>query len=148
MAGAATLAVALVVMVGIVVYLVATMVRSIRKECEDPKTSAWKHFSLSIVLCVLFLLSWAGQAVAQWQEFTDEQASHGQSVEIGDFAAVFSQATFENWQSEFLQLFSFVVLSALLIHKGSAESKDSDDRMEASLQRIEERLTALEQSPG
>jgi|ERR671924_25090 hypothetical protein len=148
MAGAATLAVALVVMVGIVVYLVATMVRSIRKECEDPTISAWKHFSLSIVLCVLFLLSWAGQAVAQWQEFTDEQASHGQSVKIGDFAAVFSQSTFENWQSEFLQLFSFVVLSALLIHKGSAESKDSDDRMEASLQRIEERLKALEQSSG
>jgi hypothetical protein len=97
---------------------------------------------------VLFLLSWAGQAVAQWQEFTDEQASHGQSVEMGDFAAAFSQATFENWQSEFLQLFSFVVLSALLIHRGSAESKDSDERMEASLQRIEERLKALEQSSG
>jgi hypothetical protein len=36
-----------------------------------------------------------------------------------------------------------VVLAALYIHKGSAESKDSDDRMEASLRRIEERLGTL-----
>jgi hypothetical protein len=49
-----------------------------------------------------------------------------------------------DWQSEFLQLFSFVALSALFIHKGSAESKDSDERMQKSLDRIEKRLNALE----
>jgi hypothetical protein len=46
-------------------------------------------------------------------------------------------------QSEFLQLFSFVVLAALFIHRGSAESKDSVDRMEAALKRMEERLDRL-----
>ena len=49
----------------------------------------------------------------------------------GDFLGEFSQSTLENWQSEFLQLFAFVVLAALFVHKGSAESKDSDDRVEA-----------------
>ena len=49
----------------------------------------------------------------------------------------------ENWQSEFLQLFSFVTLAALYIHKGSAESKDSDEKVEASLRRIEEHLGTL-----
>lgn len=61
-------------------------------------------------------------------------------MEVGDFTAELTQSTLENWQSEFLQLFSFVVLSALLIHRGSAESKDSADRMEAALKRIEEKL--------
>jgi hypothetical protein len=55
----------------------------------------------------------------------------------------FGQSTLENWQSEFLQLFSFVTLAALFIHKGSAESKDSDEEVEASLRRIEENLGTL-----
>ena len=49
----------------------------------------------------------------------------------------------ENWQSEFLQLFSFVVLAGLYIHKGSAESKDGEEKLEASLRRIEEKLGTL-----
>ena len=40
-------------------------------------------------------------------------------------------------------MFSFVVLSALYVHKGSAESKDTDEKLEASLRRIEERLGTL-----
>ncbi|HEY3483996.1 MAG TPA: DUF6766 family protein, partial [Ilumatobacteraceae bacterium] len=44
---------------------------------------------------------------------------------------------------EFLQLFSFVVLAALFIHKGSAESKDSEEKIEASLRRIEAHLGTL-----
>jgi hypothetical protein len=72
---------------------------------------------------------------------TDEQQTHGETVELGDFYAQFMQSTLENWQSEFLQLFSFVTLAALYIHKGSAESKDSDEKMEASL-----RLTRLPRS--
>ena len=52
----------------------------------------------------------------------------------------FTTSTLENWQSEFLQLFSFTIMAAVLIHKGSAESKDSDDRMEEALQRIEKKL--------
>ncbi|MDQ4142526.1 MAG: hypothetical protein M3198_02100 [Actinomycetota bacterium] len=95
---------------------------------------------MSLSLCILFFVSWAGQGVAQRQEFTDEQRAHHESVEVGDFLASFSQSTLENWQSEFLQLFSFVVLSALLIDSGSAESRDSDDRMEAALKRIEDKL--------
>lgn len=97
------------------------------------------------MLAVLFFSSWVAQAMAQWHEFTEKQRTHGEPVEILDFLAEFSAATLENWQSEFLQLFSFVVLSALLLHRGSAESKDSDERMEQALQRIEK---ALETSKG
>ena len=103
-------------------------------------TRTWKNFGLCIAFCLLFFITWAAQGVAQWQVFTDEQREHHQPVEVGDFTAEFSQSTLENWQSEFLQLFSFVVMSALLIHKGSAESKDSDDRMEEALNRIEKTI--------
>jgi hypothetical protein len=87
--------------------------------------------------------TWLGQGVAQWQTYTDQLREHGQPTEVGDFVSEFGQSTLENWQSEFLQLFSFVVLAALYIHKGSAESKDSDEKLEASLRRIEEHLGTL-----
>ncbi len=128
-------------MLAISLYLVTSMVRSIRQGRRGRGVGgAWSNYGLSLVLCILFFLTRAGQGVAQWQQFTDEQTEHAQSAEVGDFVAAFSQSTLENWQSEFLQLFSFVVLSALLIHHGSAESKDSDDRVEAALDRTEEKL--------
>ena len=55
----------------------------------------------------------------------------------------FLAATFENWQSEFLQLLAMVVLTSFLIHRGSAESKDSNDRMESKLDAIQDRLDEL-----
>lgn len=69
--------------------------------------------------------------------------AHGSDPQVGDFVAEFAKSTLESWQSEFLQLFSFVVLAALYIHKGSAESKDGEENIEASLRRIEEHLGTL-----
>ena len=91
----------------------------------------------------LFFATWVGHGIAQWQRYTDEQREHRQPVEVGDFISDFGTSTLENWQSEFLQLFSFVTLAALYIHKGSAESKDGTEKMEASLRRIEEKLDTL-----
>jgi len=124
------------------VFLLAAMVRSIRNERTKGR-SVWREFGLGLVLLVLFLVTWLGQGISQWQTFTDEQGSHGEEPELGDFVSEFSQSTLENWQSEFLQLFSFVVLAALYIHKGSAESKDGEEKMEAALRRIEEHLGTL-----
>jgi hypothetical protein len=133
------MALVLLLMVGITVYLAGTLTRSIQHEKKISRR-LWKNFGLSLGFCLLFFLSWIGQAAAEWQAFTDEQRVHGQQPEMGDFLGQFSQSTLENWQSEFLQLFSFTVMSAVLIHKGSAESRDSDDRMEAALKRIEFKL--------
>ncbi len=129
------------VMVATAGYLVGSMLRSIQDEKKSNNIQkVWKNFGLSIAFCILFFVTWVAQGVAQWQEYTDEQLEHEESVKVGDFVANFSKSTLENWQSEFLQLFSFVVLSALLIHHGSAESKDSDDRIEEALLRIENKL--------
>ena len=92
---------------------------------------------------LLFFATWIGHGISQWQRYTDEQLAHNEEVSVGDFLSDFSTSTLENWQSEFLQLFSFVTLAALFIHKGSAESKDGEDKIEASLRRIEEKLGTL-----
>ena len=139
MGGAVVMAFVIVVMLAITLYLVGTLARSIRNE-KRTRMRLWKNFGLSLGFCALFFLSWVGQAASEWQRFTDEQRQHRQDPEIGDFLAEFSQSTLENWQSEFLQLFSFTVMAAVLIHKGSAESRDGDDRIEAALKRIEDKL--------
>ena len=104
----------------------------------------WRDYNLSVVLGLLFVTTWIGQLITQWFTFAGEQQEHNQPLQIGQFLWEFWQSTLENWQSEFLQLFSFVVLASLFIHKGSAESKDSDEQMQQSLDRIEKRLKALE----
>jgi hypothetical protein len=139
--------VALVIGVGTLAWIVTATARSIRDE-RDRRRSIWREFGLSIVLMVLFFASWGAQAILQWQEFTDDQRAMGQPVKIGDFLASFGQSTFENWQSEFLQLFAFVTLAALYVHKGSSESKDGTEKLEASLRRIEERLGTLPPAAG
>ena len=134
------------IVVGTLGFLIFATVRSIRNE-RMPGRSIWKDFGLGLVLMILFFVTWIAHGITEWQVYTDEQKAHGQPIEAGDFFAEFGQGTLENWQSEFLQLFSFVTLAALYVHKGSAESKDSDEEMMASLQRIEERLGILEKVP-
>jgi hypothetical protein len=125
-------------------YLVFSMFRSIRNEKRRARlTRTVKNFGLSIGFCTLFLWTWAAHGLAEWQVYTHQQSAHGEPVRILEFAEEFSQSTLENWQSEFLQLFSFVVLSAMFIHRGSPESRDSGDRMEEALKRIEKRLDQL-----
>jgi succinate dehydrogenase hydrophobic anchor subunit len=142
---ASILAVTGVVLAGISILLFALLIKSILDERRSSQVRrTWANFGLSIAFASLFLISWAAQAVAEWGVYAQEQRAHGEPTVIGDYLVQFGQSTFENWQSEFLQLFSFVVLSALLIHRGSAESKDSDDRMERKIEDIAKRLDELD----
>lgn len=100
----------------------------------------FKNYGLSITLCALFLASWVGQGYFQWKEFISEQQTHNQPIQVNQYFNSFMQATFENWQSEFLQLFTFVVLATYLIHKGSPQSKDGDDEMRKMIKDIQKKL--------
>ncbi|HYP06108.1 MAG TPA: DUF6766 family protein [Bryobacteraceae bacterium] len=107
----------------------------------------WSNYNLSIVLALLFLVCWVIQTWTGWMHFQAEQMEHGQTPELfgnSGYVWQWAAATFENWQSEFLQLLSFVVLTSFLIHRGSHESKDSDEEMQATLARIEQRLASIE----
>jgi hypothetical protein len=85
---------------------------------------------LSIVLVSSFLIFWAGQSLAGYREHLEEQRQHGQQG--GSYLSYlesshFWEATTENWESEFLQIFAYVFLTAFLYQKGSAESKKLDE---------------------
>jgi hypothetical protein len=110
-------------------------------------TSVLRNYSLSIVLAGLFFVSWLLQATSGWVEFAAAQESHGEVAQLfggSGYIWEFVARTFENWQSEFLQLFTMVVLTAFLIHRGSTESKDSDEELKMMLNRIEQRVVGLE----
>jgi hypothetical protein len=138
--------VAIVLAVAALAFVVFSMARSIADH-RSPNRSVWREFGLGLALMILFFATWFAQGIAEWQTYTDEQRAHNETTSAGDFVSEFSQSTLENWQSEFLQLFAFVSLAALYIHKGSAESKDSDEKVEASLRRIEEELGTLPLTP-
>jgi len=141
--GAVMMVVAALIALGSLGWLMAATVRSISDERTGDR-SLFREFGLSMALITLFFASWIGQAITQWQEFTDEQASHGAPAKLGDFMASFGQSTLENWQSEFLQVFVFIVLTTFLVHRKSHESPDTDYDTEAALRRIEAKLDRLE----
>jgi hypothetical protein len=82
------------------------------------------------LLAVLFLGSWIGQFVAQLIEVGNEARSHGESFSMSEFWPQFLASTFENWQSEWLQLFvQGVVLLGMkhLLFKADAEDVEKLD---------------------
>lgn len=85
-----------------------------------------RNNSLSLVFLVLFLVALAAQFFAGMDENNKERAKDGKApLSAGQYiqSGHFIQATFENWESEFLQMALFVWLTIFLYQKGSSESK-------------------------
>jgi len=95
-----------------------------------------KAYGFGIVTLGLFLLSWAGQFIAQMITERNDAQQHGESFTWSDFWPQFFSSTFENWQSEFLQLVWQAIGLALLFLWGSSQSKESDERIEAKIDRL------------
>jgi hypothetical protein len=89
----------------------------------------WKNNSLSIVMFTLFALCLVGHSIAGWKVYNDEQREHG-GTQVGYVAFLgtneFGETVFENWESEFLQMAAYVILTVFLYQKGSSESKKHD----------------------
>ncbi|MGE0871007.1 MAG: DUF6766 family protein [Kofleriaceae bacterium] len=92
------------------------------------------------VTLALFVFSLTGHWVFAWLDYVAEQRGLGQPVEISEYVYRTLEATFENWQSEFLQLIWQVVGLALLFFVGSPQSKEGDERQEEKLDWIMRRL--------
>ncbi|RYD96274.1 MAG: hypothetical protein EOP54_14125 [Sphingobacteriales bacterium] len=96
---------------------------------DQKKYSFFKRNGLSIVLLSLMLIALIGQVVTGFFTKNKEMAEDGlrelsmtQYLQSGHFM----QATFENWESEFLQMALYVLLTIRLFQAGSSESKDPD----------------------
>jgi hypothetical protein len=93
----------------------------------------FRNNSLSIVFFLFFVIALVLQAVTGLKEHNEEMMNDGgQVLNMGQylFSGHFLQSTFENWESEFLQMAMFLVFSMFLYQKGSSESKDPDKEEE------------------
>lgn len=94
----------------------------------------------------LFAVFFAGMVISGAATYNQEQRDHGEQTTVsipgylltGDFV----EATFENWESEFLQMGMYVVLTAFLYQRGSSESKPTGHRAPQDRDPHTEKLTA------
>ena len=89
---------------------------------------AYGWITLSFFLVSLILHWYFG-----WASFVDEQLAHGQSADVASYTNEMLRDTFENWQSEFLQLLWQVAGLAYFLYIGSPASKENDDRLEVKI---------------
>ena len=95
-----------------------------------------KKFGFAWVTLGFLFISIFGHWLFGWFAYVDEQQTHGAAVEVGGYVVELLRQTFENWQSEFLQLLWQVVGLTILLYVGSPQSKESEDRSEAKLDAI------------
>lgn len=112
---------------------------------EKPEIAAARHgvlgkYSYAWITLAFFLVSLVLHWHFGWQAFQDQAREHGQVPEFSQFITEASRDTFENWQSEFLQLLWQVGGLALFLYVGSPQSKEGDDRHEAKLDAILRRV--------
>lgn len=101
---------------------------------------------LSIAFLIFFIASFCGQVYTGLMEHNKFLAGHHSAAEtLGRYLASghFIEATFENWESEFLQMGLFVVMTIFLRQQGSSESKKCDEPFFDPSE-----LTAKEKSAG
>lgn len=92
-----------------------------------------RKYAYAWITIAFFLISIAGHWLFGWYAYVDEAAEHGQQAEVTSYLIEMGRDTFENWQSEFLQLLWQVVGLAYFLYVGSPSSKENDDRTEAKL---------------
>jgi hypothetical protein len=91
----------------------------------------WHYNGLSITFLGLFLVFQLGLSIVGQRQYNQERVEH-QRPTLSYLAYLsnpaFLETTMENWESEFLQMFAYVVLTAFLFQKGASESKDPDQK--------------------
>lgn len=92
-----------------------------------------KRYAYAWITIAFFLISFGLHWLFGWYSFVNEAAQHGQQPEVSEYLAEMGRDTFENWQSEFLQLLWQVVGLAYFLYVGSPASKENDDRLEAKV---------------
>jgi hypothetical protein len=107
--------------------------------------SFWRRNALGLTCFAVFVVLVIALALTGHRAYNAEQHVLGNPrVSFATYLGEghFWEAVFENWESEFLQMAAYVMLTVFLIQKGSSESKDpdkhdrvDDDPREADLRR-------------
>ncbi|TQS28486.1 DUF6766 family protein [Microbispora sp. KK1-11] len=104
--------------------------------------------ALALCFLLLFLVTLAGQSVAGTAAFNEEQVANGGSpVTWAEYitSSSFAVDVAENWQSEYLQFFLYILITVWLIQRGSPESKK---RGEEGLESDAEQKVGPHAAPG
>jgi hypothetical protein len=99
-----------------------------------------KKYGFAWVTLGFLAVSLVGHWVFGWFAFVDEQTDIGAPISTGAYVIEMLRDTFENWQSEFLQLLWQVGGLALFLYLGSPQSREGDERKEEKLDAILRRL--------
>ena len=97
--------------------------------CKPPGMKFFRENGLSIILFALFAFALVGQYLAGWHSYNQDQQMHGRAIVTATeylSEGHFWEALFENWESEFLQMAAYILLTVFLFQKGSSESKRID----------------------
>jgi len=103
----------------------------------NPIARLWRNCSLSLVLLTCFLLALVAQVlVGHAVDNQDVVEAGGQPLTLLQYlgSGHFMEATFENWESEFLQMAMYVVLTVRLRQRGSAESRPVEGGTDATVE--------------
>ena len=95
--------------------------------------SIFRKYAYAWITVAFFLVSLGLHWWFGWQAYVDEAREHGTMPEANAYLVEMGRDTFENWQSEFLQLLWQVVGLAYFLYLGSPSSKENDDRVEAKI---------------
>lgn len=106
---------------------------SARQEQAAGKAGALGKYAYAWITLAFFAISLGLHWYFGWKAYANEASAHGEAPETAAYLAEMMRDTFENWQSEFLQLLWQVVGLAYFLYVGSPSSKENDDRMEAKL---------------
>lgn len=85
-----------------------------------------KEHGLLLANIGLFIVFFDGMILSGASSYSEDQLAHGEpAVTVLEYlgTGAFVEATFENWESEFLQMGMYVILTVFLFQKGSSESK-------------------------
>lgn len=102
--------------------------------------SIWGRYGYLWVTLGFFVISVIGHWLFGWFTYVSEQQDHRAPIEVSQYAFQMLEATFENWQSEFLQLMWQIGGLAMLLFIGSPQSKEGSDRVEAKIDEILRRV--------
>lgn len=104
------------------------------------RNSIFNKYSYLWITLAFFIFSVIGHWVFSWKTYVEEQQEHNQEIEMQGFVDKTLGETFENWQSEFLQLMWQVGGLAMFLYVGSTQSKEGDERKEEKIDLIIQKL--------
>jgi hypothetical protein len=104
-----------------------------KQERKAERLGALGKYSYAWLTLAFFAISLALHWYFGWEAFVDEAQTHGEAPQVAEYLNQMGRDTFENWQSEFLQLLWQVVGLAYFLYLGSPSSKESGDRLEAKI---------------